>query len=498
MDDSEARTTKRSRFDQTEPEPKRPSRFDRRSRSPPTRRSEGRDRSPLVAEEAEAKKSPVDAAAAAAAAAARINAAMQARKGIQHADAPPIRSSGSSGGLSGEAKTHSISKEMYVADGDYMQDIEVNDLRNRYLLTKGSTQKMIIEETGADITTRGSYLPNKAMATPTNPPLYLHITSTTKEGLDAAVAKINELIKQELPQLVDERRFRRRDQEQPEPDRERVERDRDHAGRRKWPEERISIDLEPIPGFNLRAQIVGHGGSYVKHIQQETGCRVQIKGRGSGYLEAGTNCESDEDMYLHVAGPDPAMVEKAKELCLDLMVNVKEQYDEFKARPPRFSDRGGYHGGDRYRGSHDRHHDRGHHHHNHSSYGGYGSEHRAAAATTTANSPAQGADGAGHNLADYQAAYAQYYGGSDPYAAYGGYASYVAMYQQYYAQAQGQAGTGVPGQAAAPTSASPPPPPPSEAAPPPPPPPPSAAPPPPPPSASPPGGSYSAVCTDTD
>jgi hypothetical protein len=50
--------------------------------------------------------------------------------------------------------------------------------------------------------------------------LYLHVTSTSKEGLDKAVAKIEELMKQELPQLVDERRFRRRDQEP-----ERVERD---------------------------------------------------------------------------------------------------------------------------------------------------------------------------------------------------------------------------------------------------------------------------------
>lgn len=77
--------------------------------------------------------------------------------------------------------------------------------------------------------------------------------------------------------------------------------ERDEFGRRKWPDAKIPIDLEPIPGFNLRAQVVGHGGSYVKHIQQETNCRVQIKGRGSGYLEAATNHESDEDMYLHVA-----------------------------------------------------------------------------------------------------------------------------------------------------------------------------------------------------
>jgi hypothetical protein len=124
-----------------------------------------------------------------------------------------------------------------------------------------------------------------------NPPLYLHVTSTSKDGLEAAVAKIEELMKQELPSLVDERRFRRRDQEQVE---------RDEFGRKKWPEARIPISLEPIQGFNLRAQVVGHGGSYVKHIQQETGCRVQIKGRGSGYLEAATNRESEDEMYLHV------------------------------------------------------------------------------------------------------------------------------------------------------------------------------------------------------
>lgn len=56
---------------------------------------------------------------------------------------PPIQSANSADGQSGEAKSHSVSKEMYTADGDYIQDIEVNDLRNRYLLTKGSTQKMV-------------------------------------------------------------------------------------------------------------------------------------------------------------------------------------------------------------------------------------------------------------------------------------------------------------------------------------------------------------------
>lgn len=325
------------------------------------------------------------------------------------------------------------------------------------------------------------------MATAANPPLYLHITSTSKSGLEAAVAKINELIQQELPQLVDERRFRRRDQEQVE---------RDEFGRRKWPEEKIPISLEPVHGFNLRAQVVGHGGAYVKHIQQETTCRVQIKGRGSGYLEAATNQESDEDMFLHVTGPDPNMVAKAKELCEDLIANVKEQYEEFKSRPPRYGgDRygGDRYGGDRYNGGGDRNHSHGGSHgtshgsYGASGYGGYGSNPAGAS-----NSPAAAGVNSPTNAADYAAQYAQYYGGADPYAAYGGYANYVAMYQQYYgAQAQAQA-PGPPG--ATPGQSASPPPPPSEAAPPPPPPP-SSAPPPPPPSGSPPGtgGSYGSV-----
>ena len=85
MGDEEPR--KRSRFDQTEPVRK--SRFDRRSRSP-ARRS----RSPVpVAKSIEngSGDAKIDAAAAAAAAAARINASINAKKGVQHVDVPPIR-----------------------------------------------------------------------------------------------------------------------------------------------------------------------------------------------------------------------------------------------------------------------------------------------------------------------------------------------------------------------------------------------------------------------
>ena len=48
-----------------------------------------------------------------------------------------------SGAESPSAGPAALNAEIYTQDGDYIRDIEVNDLRNRYTLTKGSTQKMV-------------------------------------------------------------------------------------------------------------------------------------------------------------------------------------------------------------------------------------------------------------------------------------------------------------------------------------------------------------------
>ncbi|EMC97477.1 hypothetical protein BAUCODRAFT_453311 [Baudoinia panamericana UAMH 10762] len=497
---------KRSRFDQTEPPRK--SRFDRRSRSPARGDIEaGRSRSPVVksTEAPDADKAKSDAAAAAAAAAARINASISAKKGIQTVDVPPIRSTMSPSAGPGAAKSPSqpgtsgtLNAEVYTQDGDYIKDIEINDLRNRYTLTKGSTQKMIKEKTGADVTTRGNYYPDKTLATAANPPLFLHITSTTKDGLEKAVQEIDELMKHELPVLVDERRFRRRDQEQkPEPF------ERDSYGRRKWPSESIPIDLEPIPGFNLRAKVVGNKGDNVKHIQNETHCKVQIKGRGSGFMEVETRMESDEPMYLHVSGPDANDVERAKGMCVDLLEHIRQEYDAFKERgPPRRDFNRDSHGGDGDQGGYGQR-DRGS-----GSYGGnggggasqyggnsqYGGSSQYSAGYTPAAAIGYGGAQSPIQAQGMQAAAAaqptmtpeaiqawgQYYAANpsaDPYAAYGGYAQVMASYMQGgYGYGQGQ---GTPQQQ---NGSAPPPPPPDDGAAPPPPPPPGSA-----------SGGYSAV-----
>jgi hypothetical protein len=40
---------------------------------------------------------------------------------------------------------------------------------------------------------------------------------------------------------------------------------------------------------------------FVKYIQAETGARVQIKGLGSGFMEADTGREAEEPMHINIA-----------------------------------------------------------------------------------------------------------------------------------------------------------------------------------------------------
>ncbi len=123
------------------------------------------------------------------------------------------------------------------------------------------------------------------------------------------------------------------------------------------------------------------------------------------------------------------MVEKAKELCEDLLANVREQFEEFKARPPRNfggGGGGGGGGGDRYgersrdnSGSYQGYNN--HSHHSNSHHGG--SSHYNNSNASGANAGASASSQASPSTAgasDYAAQYAQYYG-QDPYAAYGGY-----------------------------------------------------------------------------
>ena len=83
--------------------------------------------------------------------------------------------------------------------------------------------------------------------------MYLHISANTKEILQRAIDKVNELIAIDMGSLVEDKGRR-----------EKVRfllRDRElcalTSSQRKWPEEKIFIGLESIRNFNVRAKVVG-------------------------------------------------------------------------------------------------------------------------------------------------------------------------------------------------------------------------------------------------
>lgn len=162
---------------------------------------------------------------------------------------------------------------------------------------------------------KGTWLPDRSKASDKEPALFLHITAPTQEILNAGVAAVQKLIDTDLGPLVTDFRSRAREEQAP-------------RERRKWPEEKIPVNLESLRNFNVRAKIVGPQGLFVKHIQQETSARVQIKGRGSGFVENETGRESDEPMHIHISGPEQIMVDQAKDLAEDLLAVVREEWEK--------------------------------------------------------------------------------------------------------------------------------------------------------------------------
>lgn len=271
-----------------------------------TRAMSSRWDSPPQAPSAEASAASSSAVAAAAAAAAKIAAQF----------APPRPSASTS---KDDERSASATDAKDLHDAEFTHDIEINDQRNRYMLTNGPAQQQMHKETGASITTKGTWYPDKSLATKEDPPLYLHISANSKEMLDAAISKVNDLINQDLPQLVEDRNQRRADYEnQRPPPRE----------RKRWPEEKLPINLESVRNFHIRSKVVGPGGMFVKYIQSETGTRVQIKGIGSGFIESETGTELPEPMHISIAGPDEEQIKAAKLLAEDLLEVVRFEWQK--------------------------------------------------------------------------------------------------------------------------------------------------------------------------
>merc|ERR1719296_368104 len=78
--------------------------------------------------------------------------------------------------------------------------------------------------------------------------------------------------------------------------------------------------------FPTVTKIIGVNGANVEHVEAQTHCKVQLRGRGSGFMEPDTNQELAENMFLCLSSEIPENGKAALDMVQDLLKSVLEEH----------------------------------------------------------------------------------------------------------------------------------------------------------------------------
>ncbi|XP_053288940.1 KH homology domain-containing protein 4 [Pleuronectes platessa] len=271
----------------------------------------------------------------AAAMAAKINAMLMAKGKLL--TPPPLLAK-----MSRKVPVSSTTEEMVVTEVD-INDVPINC---RDLLTKGKTQEEIRKCSGAVVSTKGHFMSDTEKGHGVgHRPLYLHVQGRTQDNVNKAVIRIKEIISEDLlrasaasggrtvpvmPALT----------LYPQPPRPVISSPRmpnanSVPGHRpsapysgSFVHTKIFVGLDQtLPSFNVNEKVEGPGGSYLSHIQTETGARVFLRGKGSGYIEQASKRESFEPLYVYISHPNATGLDAAKKLTESLLETVRDDHN---------------------------------------------------------------------------------------------------------------------------------------------------------------------------
>ncbi|KAG1926164.1 KH homology domain-containing protein 4-like [Pimephales promelas] len=279
---------------------------------------------------------------AAAAMAAKINAMLMAKGKLKPLQPLPSKAP--------------VSAPPAVADELVVAEVDINDvpIDCRNLLTTGRTQEEIAQFSGAAVSTKGLFMSGAEQCSSAGVvrPLYLQVQGRCQEDVNKAVSRIKQIISEDvqrssggqMPAVMPTVPVYRQPitaaapltpatraagapvipAHKPAPP---------HSG--TFVHTKIFVGLDQSqPGFSVNERVEGPSGSYLQHIQSESGARVFLRGRGSGYIEQASRRESFEPLYLYISHPNAAGLEAAKKLCENLLDTVRADHARFMSAFP--------------------------------------------------------------------------------------------------------------------------------------------------------------------
>lgn len=218
----------------------------------------------------------------------------------------------------------------------FTREISLNENKNRYRVTPVEVQREIMQETGVHILVRGKYYPDRKLATEQYPPLHMQLTASDRPTLEQAVKRIELLLKDRPPPAM---AANRDDMLPPEtsnfsdtPAPPTPSADFRPEESVKLEEVSVPIEMENIRGFHLKAKIVGQSGANIKHIEQKSKAKVQIRGNMQAPVDSfgqSSTTSSAEEPSFHISAPTLEAVKEAETLCRDLLATVRVAYDSF-------------------------------------------------------------------------------------------------------------------------------------------------------------------------
>jgi len=109
---------------------------------------------------------------------------------------------------------------------------------------------------------------------------------------------------------------------------------------RAKPFKKVYIPYKEHPTYNFIGIIIGPRGNTQKRMEQETGTKISIRGKGS--VKDGSKGRSkhdgpdeDDELHVHVDGPTMEMVDNAVKLIEELLVVVDDDKNEHKQKQLR-------------------------------------------------------------------------------------------------------------------------------------------------------------------